>query len=154
MVLVTMKPSVSISTTQQIVIEVPTVGLDGSILFPPDLGMGYNPYDNLVFDMFESSITMECKVYPGNVADQQPTKIVCSTFSSTISTSTTIKFGFWIVNPATTKGLAIPIQLYAYDQPTARKFVWSILEGGIRVLPITVTPISDLGNFYTSSTYR
>ena len=91
MVLVTMKPSVSISTTQQIVIEVPTVGLDGSILFPPDLGMGYNPYDNLVFDMFESSITMECKVYPGNVADQQPTKIVCSTFSSTISTSTTIK---------------------------------------------------------------
>ena len=108
MVLVTMRPSVSIPTTDQIIIEIPTVGLDGETLFPPDLGMGYKLYDNLVFDMYESSITMDCKVYPGNVADQQPTKIVCSGFSSTISTSTTIKFGFWIINPTVTKVWPFP----------------------------------------------
>ena len=50
--------------------------------------------------------------------------------------------------------MAIPIQIYAYDQPKARKFVWSIFEAGIRVLPISVTPISDVGNFQSSSTYR
>ena len=31
-----------------------------------------------------------------------------------------------MVNPQTTAGLAIPIQVYAYDQPSARKYVWSI----------------------------
>jgi hypothetical protein len=131
------------------------VAIDGTALFPADLGMGYKAYDKLVFDLFESGISsMDCRVYPGNVADKQPTKIVCSGFSGTISTSTTVKFGFWVVNPQTSVGMSIPVQIYAYDQPTARKFVWSIQEAGIRVLPITVTPISDLGNFASSSTYR
>ena len=66
----------------------------------------------------------------------------------------TLKFGFWVVNPATSVGMAIPVQVYAYDQPTARKYVWSMQEAGIRLIPITVTPISDLGNFATSSSYR
>ena len=96
-------------------------------MYPADLGMGYKPYDSLIFDMFESSVTMTCKVYPGNIQDKQPTKIVCADFSSTISSSTTIKFGFWMKNPSVSKGLAIPVQIYAYDQPSARKYVWSML---------------------------
>ena len=123
-------------------------------MYPPDLGMGYQPYDKLIFDMYETAITMDCRVYPGDVSDKTPTKIVCASFSGTISSSTTIKFGFWMINPPATKGMAIPVQIYAYDQPTARKYVWSILEAGIRLLPVTVTPISDIGNFYSSSTYR
>ena len=66
----------------------------------------------------------------------------------------TIKFGFWMFNPAVTKGHAIPVQVYAYDQVSGRKFIWSIFEGGIRLLPITSTPISDVGNFHTSIGYR
>lgn len=66
----------------------------------------------------------------------------------------TVKFGFWVVNPSTAAGMAIPIQVYAYDQPSATKIIWSILEAGIRVLPITVTPISDLGNFVSSNPIR
>lgn len=117
--------------------------------------MGYKPYDSLVFDLFESSISsMDCRVYPGEQNYQQPTKIVCSSFSGTLTTSSTVKFGFWMINPSTTVGLAIPVQVYAYDQTYARKFVWSIMEAGIRVLPVTVTPISDLGNFVTSKVYR
>ena len=50
--MVTFRPSSNIATTQQFVIEIPTVALDGTSQFPPDLGMGYNPYDLLVFDLF------------------------------------------------------------------------------------------------------
>ena len=127
-VIVVLQPSASITASQQIVIEIPTVALDGTALFPADLGMGYKAYDKLVFDLFESSISsMDCRVYPGSSTDQQSTKIVCSRFSATITTTMTIKFGFWVVNPSTSVGMSIPVQIYAFDQPTAGKYVWSIL---------------------------
>lgn len=97
---------------------------------------------------------MTCKVYPGSAGYKQPTKIVCSNFASTVATTTLVKFGFWVVNPTTSVGMAIPVQVYAYDQPSARKFVWSIIEGGIRVLPVTTTPINDWGNFVSSNPVR
>lgn len=154
-IIVQFTPSSSIATGQQLIIEIPTISLDGQTQFPFDLGKGYNNYDKLVFDLFESGITsMTCKVYTGNPSNYQPVKIVCSSFSSTITTSTVVKFGFWVVNPSTTIGMAIPVQVYAYDQPTATKFCWSIVESGIRLLPITQTPITDIGNWASSSTYR
>jgi hypothetical protein len=77
--------------------------------------MGYKDYDNLVFDMFESSIaSMSCKVYTGDASNNQPVKIICSSFSSSLSTSTVIKFGFWVVNPQSQVALSIPIQVYTY----------------------------------------
>lgn len=97
---------------------------------------------------------MTCKVYPGDATYSQPTKIVCSSFSGTLTSASTIKFGFWVVNPTSTIGMAIPIQVYAYDQPSATKFIWSIVEAGIRILPITQTPINDLGNFASSNAIR
>lgn len=119
--------------------------------------MGYKAGDSLVFDLFESQIaSMTCNVYPGTASAsyKQPTKIVCSNFATTLATTTLLKFGFWVVNPSTNVGMAIPVQVYAYDQPTARKFVWSMVEAGIRVLPVTTTPISDLGNFASSNPVR
>jgi len=97
---------------------------------------------------------MNCNVYPGDSTNNQPTKIVCSSFSSTLTTSSTIKFGFWVVNPPTTIGMSIPVQIYAYDQRLAKKFIWSIVEAGIRVLPVSVTPINDIGNFLSSNAIR
>lgn len=74
------------------------------------MGVGYKDYDDLIFDLYESSIaSMTCKVYTGDKTNNQPVKIVCSSFSSTPGTSTTIKMGFWVKNPSTTVGLAIPI---------------------------------------------
>lgn len=154
-IIIILTPPSNINTNQQLVIEIPTVALDGTVLFPADLGMGYKPYDNLVFDLFESDISsMTCKVYPGDSNYNQPTKIVCSSFSATLTSAMTIKFGFWVVNPSSSVSMGIPIQVYAYDQPSATKFIWSIVEGGIRVLPITLTPISDLGNFISSNPVR
>jgi len=59
-------PPSTISADQQLVIEIPTVSVDNEPLFPVDLGMGYKNYDNLIFDLFESSISsMTCKLYTG-----------------------------------------------------------------------------------------
>jgi len=97
---------------------------------------------------------MTCNVYPGDPTYSQPTKIVCSSFSSALTTSSTIKFGFWVVNPSSTIAMAIPVQVYAYDQPSATKFVWSIVEAGIKIQPLTNSPITDLGNFASSNPIR
>lgn len=94
---------------------------------------------------------MTCKVYTGDNQNNQPAKIVCSSFSAALSTTTTIKMGFWVKNPQTSIGLAIPIQIYSFDPYLGRKNVWSIIESAIKVIPTSVTPISDLGNFATSS---
>lgn len=45
-------PSSNIATNQQFVIEIPTISTDGSNQFPVDLGMGYEDYDDLIFDIF------------------------------------------------------------------------------------------------------
>lgn len=52
LIIVSFTPSATIATNQQLIIEIPTVALDGATLFPIDLGMGYNNYDNLAFDLF------------------------------------------------------------------------------------------------------
>jgi hypothetical protein len=117
--------------------------------------MGYRNYDDLIFDFFESSISsMICKVYTGDVYTSRPFKIICSIFNAPILAGTTVKMGFWVVNPSTTKGLAIPVQVYILDQPTQSKVIWSMVEAGIRLLPTPVTPTSDDGNFFLSSTAR
>lgn len=156
MILVEFIPPQNIGTTnEQVVIEIPTSSVEGTALFPEDLGMGYKDYDNLVFDLYESSITsMKCKVYTGDKLNNQPVKIVCSSFSSTPGTSTTIKMGFWVKNPSTSVGLAIPVQVYSFEPNTAKKNAWSLVEAAIKVLPTTTTAIADLGNFAVSSTYR
>jgi hypothetical protein len=148
-------PSSTIATNQQLIIEIPTVSIDGQNQFPIDLGVGYKNYDDLEFDIFESGITsMTCKVFTGDLTSSQPVKIVCSNFNIAITTAMSVKFGFWVVNPASSVSMAIPVQVYAFDQPSQTKFCWSIVEAGIRVLPITVTPINDLANWQSSSTYR
>ena len=52
LILVHFVPPSTIPTTDQIIIEIPTVANDGTTLFPADLGMGYKDYDSLVFDLF------------------------------------------------------------------------------------------------------
>jgi hypothetical protein len=110
MILVQIVPSNQIEVDEQLVIEIPTVSMDGIRLFTGNLGMGYKDYDNLIFDLYESStFTMNCKVFTGDPTINQPVKIICSGFNSIVTTSSTIKFGFWVVNPSTTVGLAIPV---------------------------------------------
>lgn len=52
---------------------------------------------------------MQCKVYTGHRVNNKPVKIVCSNFNVAIDTTKFVRFGFWVKNPVTTVGLAIPI---------------------------------------------
>ena len=97
---------------------------------------------------------MSCKVYTGDASNNQSVKIVCSNFNTAITSSMTVKFGFWVVNPSSTTGMAIPVTIYAYNQNGGNKYIWSIIEAGIRILPSLASPIADLGNFYISSSAR
>ena len=118
--------------------------------------MGYDDYDDLEFDLFECTgiTSMECKVYTGDNQNNQPVKIVCSNFNAQLTTSTILKMGFWVKNPSTDKGLAIPIQIYSFDTNNAKKDCWSMIEAGIKILPTAVTPISFTGNFACGSSER
>ena len=80
--------------------------------------------------MYESGISsMDCRVYVGDTYSLtgNPTKIVCSNFNTAITTAMTVKFGFWVKNPTVTKSVAIPVQIYSYDQRYGRKNIWTIL---------------------------
>jgi len=75
--------------------------------------MGYRNYDDLVYDMYDSSITsMRCKFYIGDRVNYQPVRIVCNQYSASITISNVIRFGFWVKNPLLTASIAIPIQVY------------------------------------------
>lgn len=97
---------------------------------------------------------MSCKVFNGDTGSYQPIKIVCSNFNTAITTAMTVKFGFWVVNPTSSISMAIPVQVYAFDQPSQTKFCWSIIEAGIRIIPTVVTPINDIGNWASSNPFR
>lgn len=78
--------------------------------------------------MYESSITsMKCVVYTGDKSNHKPAKVVCANFNTNILTSHTVKFGFWIRNPTTLKGLAIPLQIYGYDPYLNKKDPWNLI---------------------------
>jgi hypothetical protein len=97
---------------------------------------------------------MSCKVFTGDTVAYQPVKIICSNFNTAITTAMTVKFGFWVVNPQSTISMAIPVQVYAFDQPSQTKFCWSIVEAGIRILPTYVTPTNDIGSWVSSTPFR
>jgi hypothetical protein len=98
-------------------------------MFDNDLGMGYRNSDDLIFDLYETSLTsMKCKVYTGDQTNNQPVRIVCNQFSlATITSSHVIKFGFWVKNPSTSIGLAIPIQVYFEHVYSYQKIMWQII---------------------------
>ena len=154
-VIIEATPGETMYSYHQLVLEIPTISIDGTSLFPGDLGMGYKDYDELEFDLFESSVSsMSCKVYTGDASINQPIKIVCSNFNMDIQTSHIVRFGFWVRNPTTTKSLAIPVMFGNYRIDYDRNRCWDIVEAGIRVIPTSQTPIADNGNFASSSAFR
>lgn len=95
---------------------------------------------------------MSCKVYTGDSTNNKPVKIICSSFNTAITSTMTLKFGFWVKNPNSSKGLALPIFVYAYNPIIAAKYIWTMIEAGIRILPTSNLPISDTGNFALGTT--
>lgn len=95
---------------------------------------------------------MSCKVYTGDASLRKPVRIVCSNFNTDLSTSMILRMGFWTRNPQTDVSLAIPVELSNYRMDNDRNRNYDIIEGAIRVIPTSTTPIADTGNFVGSST--
>jgi hypothetical protein len=112
-------PTITILTTQQLVIEIPTIGANGNVLFANDLGTGVTdgqsiPYDNLGSDFSQTFMT--CRLFLGDRTNYKPAKIVCGQFTSTISSSQVLFFAFSIVNPSSYSGVQVSIPFFIYSQ--------------------------------------
>ncbi len=118
--------------------------------------MGYDDYSDLVYDIYDGTITsMSCKVYTGQRSKNIPAKVICSNFNSAITNAKILKFGFWVTNPQVTRSLAIPVTVYSYDQYAATKTNWNLLENAFNMIMTTTPPILDKGNFaFNTAVYQ
>ena len=82
---ISMTPTTTIQTTDQLVIEIPTKSAAGLNLYANNLGMSqYNDGDFIAFDILSGSFTqgfMSCRIYHGDQTNHKPARIVCGKFT-------------------------------------------------------------------------
>jgi hypothetical protein len=111
-------PTTTILTTQQLIIEVPTASSSGMNLFANDLGTGLADGANIPIDILGGSFSqgfMTCRLFQGDQARSRPGKIVCGSFTGTISSAQTLFFALTLGNPALS-GSQIAIPFFIYSQ--------------------------------------
>lgn len=151
------RPTTTIQTTQQLVIEIPTKGIDGNILYANNLGMtyangtSYGDGDSIPFDMLNSlsQSFMVCRMFHGDQTNGKPARIVCGSFQSAITSSTKLFFAITVVNPGTTFSgvqVSIPFFIYSYEQGTLVKTNFDVIENAILLRKDYATRASNLIN--------
>lgn len=148
-------PTTTILTTQQIVIEVPTVSASGATLFANDLGTGVTDGQDIPYDNLGSSFSqtfMKCRLFYGDQANSKPGKIVCGQFSSTITSSQILFFAFTLGNPASFTGnqLSIPFFVYSQEQGTTYRTNFDVIENAVS-LRKDFLGWNDVGDIYSQS---
>ncbi|EAR88802.2 hypothetical protein TTHERM_00262980 (macronuclear) [Tetrahymena thermophila SB210] len=134
LIYISFTPAVQIATTDQLIIEFNTQSLDSINLFGSDLGLGMLSYTQLNADFLlgTNAGTCSCRLYNGYQPSGVAVKVVCTQFSSVISTSAQAKIFFQIVNPSSVpEDTYIPIFIYSiYQTPTGeyKKDNWQIVE--------------------------
>ena len=111
-------PTTTILTTQQLIIEVPTISASGLTLFANDLGTGVTDGANIPYDNLGTSFSqtfMQCRLFYGDQANYKPGKIVCGQFTSTISSSQVLFFAFTLGNPSSFSGNQVSIPFFIYS---------------------------------------
>ena len=111
-------PTTTIATTHQLVIEIPTKSLEGTLLFANDLGTGIANYGWVPVDMLYGLTNgfMTCKLFQGDQTNGKSVRIVCGAFTSSVSVGTYISFGFKVKNPSiSVNQRSIPIIVYTED---------------------------------------
>jgi hypothetical protein len=161
---VELEPTTTIALTHQLVIEIPTKGIDGTLLFANDLGTALNNYDLVKTDMLYglSNPFMTCKLFQGDQTNGKNVRIVCGNFNSAVSIGTFIRFAFKIQNPsiALNTQKSIPVIVYTQDINNLYKTHYVLVENAILVrnsgdLTITYNANVRSANQYmqTPSTY-
>lgn len=97
------KPTTTITTSQQLVIEVPTVSVSGILLFQNDLGTGLTDGSILIYDILGGSFTtgfMVCRLFHGDRTKHKPGRIACGNFLSDWTSTQTLFFAIKLGNPS------------------------------------------------------
>jgi hypothetical protein len=118
-------PTTTITTTQQLVIEVPTISASGVNLFNNDLGYGTADGSFVNVDILGGSFSqgfMQCKLFSGSRTYYKNAKIICGNFISSISSSQTLFFALQLINPSLVGSqISIPFYIYSVEQGTTLK---------------------------------
>lgn len=148
-------PTTAIQTTQQLVIEIPTIAANGNLLFANDLGTGVAdgasiPYDSL--NSVYSQSFMTCRLFYGDQARNRPGKIICGQFASTVVTNQVLFFAISIGNPGSFSGsqVSIPFFIYSQEQGTTYRTNFDVVENAV-YLRTDVYTTSDVGYIYTQN---
>lgn len=99
---VELNPTTTIAMNHQLVLEIPTKSLEGTLLFANDLGTGIANYGWVPVDMLYglSNTFMQCKMFRGDQTNGKSARIICGAFTSAVATGTTVAFGFKVKNPS------------------------------------------------------
>jgi hypothetical protein len=116
LVWIQLTPTTTIQTNQQIVVEFPTKSSAGANLFSNDLGTGLTDGSLIAVDVIDGNFDntfMKCRLFYGDQANSKNAKIVCGSFTQTISSSQLLFFAFKIVNPSISVQISIPLFIYS-----------------------------------------
>ena len=100
-------PTVTIETTQQIIIEVPTKSSAGATLFADDLGTGNSDGAVFTIDIMAAPFAQEfmsCRLFHGDRAYYKPARIVCGGLTGTVTSGQTLWFAMVVFNPGMPSG--------------------------------------------------
>lgn len=133
---VQLTPTTTIQTTQQIVIEVPTIAANGNTLFANNLGTTYTDGQSIPYDSLNGQFSqtfMTCRIFHGNQANYKPGKIVCGNFQSTITSAQILWFAIALGNPSSIPGaqVSIPFFIYSQEQGTTVRTNFDVIENAV-----------------------
>jgi hypothetical protein len=120
-------PTTTITTTHQIVIEIPTKSSAGATLFANDLGLGLTDASDIPIDILAAPFAsgfMRCRLFLGDRANYKPARIVCGSLAGTITSAQKIWFSIVVYNPSLPAGevkLSVPFFIYTVEQGTTYK---------------------------------
>jgi hypothetical protein len=155
-------PTTTIQTTQQLVIEIPTKGIDGNLLYDNNLGMvyangtSYGDGDSIPYDMLNafSQSFMVCRLFHGDQTNGKPARIICGSFQSAITSSQTLFFAITVVNPGPIFNgvqVSIPFFIYSYEQGTLIRTNFDVIENAILLRKDYDTRASDWIDLYSQN---
>lgn len=153
---VELNPTTTIATNHQLVIEIPTKSLEGTLLFANDLGTGISNYGWVPVDMLYglSNGFMTCKMFQGDQTNGKSARIICGAFASSVSVGTYISFGFKVRNPSiAVSQRSVPIIVYTEDIGQRYKTNYMLVENAILIRNDAYGTTTQSGNVRSTNYY-
>lgn len=131
---VKLTPTTTIGQYDQIVVEIPTRGSDGTTYYANDLGTGIADGGDIKTDVISGAFSntfMNCRLFLGDQSNYKSAKIICGGFTSTITSSQLLHFAFKIVNPSVSPQASIPFFIYSINTNTMYKSNFNTVENAV-----------------------